>query len=113
MHVCLYGLALARAAGIGSSHERADFGTGLLLHDIGKLSLPSDLTNGEGEPSEEDWELIRQHPRRGLEKVEGIEWIGKIARGVILDHHRHLDGGGYPDGEGEISPFTHIARSIP
>lgn len=112
LHVCLYGLALARYAEITGDH--GDFGVGLLLHDIGMLEISSETRARKGPLSCREWAQVRLHPARGVQKVAQAPWVGEIAKSVIRDHHEFLDGTGYPQGksESELSPFVRIATIV-
>ena len=112
MNVCLYGLTLAQAIAIDDPEELQDLGVGLLLHDIGMLSLPRGVLNSTEKLRLEDLEIARLHPAKGLERVESLEWIGEIARDVIRNHHRWVDGGGYPDAGGELSIYSRLAMIV-
>jgi HD-GYP domain-containing protein (c-di-GMP phosphodiesterase class II) len=71
---------------------------GGLLHDLGKLTVPSAILNKKGKPSAAEWEELRQHPIEGL-RIAGplVEWLGEHAH-AIDEHHERWDGGGYPYG---------------
>ncbi|MEE8142341.1 MAG: HD domain-containing phosphohydrolase [Planctomycetota bacterium] len=112
MHVCFYGLALARATGLDSRTELADLGIGLLLHDLGKLKLPAELLEKPTPLTEKEWKQARRHPELGLEMVKGVAWVGDIARDVIRNHHRHTDGSGYPEDDSEFSKHARIAAIV-
>ncbi len=112
MHVCFYGLALVHATGLDSRSQVAGLGIGLLLHDIGKLKLPKALLEKESPLTEKEWQQARRHPELGLEMVQGIPWVGDIARDVIRNHHRHTDGGGYPADDAELSKYARIAALV-
>jgi PAS domain S-box-containing protein len=70
---------------------------GALLHDIGKLSLPSTILTKPGKLSPQEWALIRSHPRRGYEVLLDAKLPWPVAD-MALRHHERLDGSGYPDG---------------
>jgi HD-GYP domain-containing protein (c-di-GMP phosphodiesterase class II) len=84
------------------SYERRDrrlarLGLGLLLHDVGKLVIPQDVLNKPGQLDEAEWELMRQHPRAGVEMLRS-DLISPLVKVVVRSHHERWDGGGYPDG---------------
>src|SRR3954451_4657809 len=84
------------------SYERRDrrlarLGLGLLLHDVGKLVIPQDILNKPGQLDEAEWELMRQHPRAGVEMLRS-DLISPLVKVVVRSHHERWDGGGYPDG---------------
>src|SRR3954467_1222049 len=84
------------------SYERRDrrlarLGLGLLLHDIGKLAIPQDVLNKPGQLDEAEGELMRQHPRAGVEMLRS-DLISPLVKVVVRSHHERWDGGGYPDG---------------
>src|SRR3954471_1985520 len=75
----------------------ARLGLGLLLHDIGKLIIPIDVLNKPGKLDEAEWELMRVHPRAGVEMLRS-DLISPLVKVVVRSHHERWDGGGYPDG---------------
>ncbi|MDY6851314.1 MAG: response regulator [Thermodesulfobacteriota bacterium] len=74
-----------------------------LLHDIGKISVPTDILNKPGRLSEAEFNLIKEHPRNGYEILADIEFEEPIAQ-IVFQHHERMDGSGYPQGlaDGEI-----------
>ncbi|MEA1870686.1 MAG: PAS domain S-box protein, partial [Candidatus Bipolaricaulota bacterium] len=68
-----------------------------LLHDIGKISIPEEILTHPGKLSDEEWAIIRSHPRRGYEILESAKFPWPVAD-MALHHHERLDGSGYPDG---------------
>lgn len=81
--------------------------TSALLHDIGKIDVAySEILRQEGGLSDEQRELIRDHPRRGVEIVKSIRSIPEQVLANIRHHHERWDGKGYPDGlAGEDIPI--------
>jgi HD-GYP domain-containing protein (c-di-GMP phosphodiesterase class II) len=69
-----------------------------LLHDVGKLALPAKLTQKPGPLTAEEWELMRSHPRLGLELLRGDDF-SPLVKAIVLRHHERWDGSGYPDGK--------------
>lgn len=70
---------------------------GGLLHDIGKLSLPSTILTKPGKLTTQEWALIRSHPRRGYDVLLDAKLPWPVAD-MALRHHERVDGSGYPDG---------------
>lgn len=71
-------------------------GLGLLLHDIGKLQLPTDILH-KAELTDDERELYRRHPLMGAEILKG-DHISALVRAVVRWHHENWDGSGYPHG---------------
>ena len=99
----------------GRSYDRIDerlatLGLGLLLHDVGKLVVPSTVLNKDGPLDAEEWDMVRQHPMAGIELLPG-DAISPLAKSVVRSHHERWDGGGYPEGRAgnKISQFARIA----
>lgn len=69
-----------------------------LLHDVGKLEVPSATLNKPGKPDEAEWESLKRHPLEG-ERIAAplIPWLGEWAAAIGM-HHERWDGGGYPRG---------------
>lgn len=68
-----------------------------ILHDVGKLGVPTRLLRKDGPLTPEERRIIELHPEYGHEIVRGIGFLGE-ARAAILHHHERLDGRGYPYG---------------
>lgn len=67
------------------------------LHDIGKIGVPDAILNKAGKLTEEEWKIMREHPKIGaqiLSKSIRLENISKI----VLYHHEQYNGKGYPEG---------------
>jgi HD-GYP domain-containing protein (c-di-GMP phosphodiesterase class II) len=76
-----------------------------LLHDVGKMTVHSEILNKSGEPTEEEWKILRRHPLEGRRLIQPIrEWLGPWGL-AVEQHHENYDGTGYPFGlvGGEIS----------
>jgi putative nucleotidyltransferase with HDIG domain len=68
-----------------------------ILHDVGKLGVPTRLLRKDGPLTAEERRVIELHPEYGHEMVRGISFLGE-ARAAVLHHHERLDGSGYPYG---------------
>ncbi|MER5210922.1 HD-GYP domain-containing protein [Streptomyces sp. NPDC002838] len=68
-----------------------------ILHDVGKLGVPTRLLRKDGPLTPEERRVIELHPEYGHEMVRGICFLGE-ARAAVLHHHERLDGSGYPYG---------------
>jgi HD domain len=68
-----------------------------MLHDIGKLGVPTRVLQKSGRLNAEEFAAIQLHPMRGLEMVREIEFLDEAFAG-IMHHHERLDGQGYPMG---------------
>nr|WSW66890.1 HD-GYP domain-containing protein [Streptomyces sp. NBC_00995] len=68
-----------------------------ILHDVGKLGVPTRVLRKDGPLTPEERRVIELHPEYGHEIVRGIAFLGE-ARAAILHHHERLDGSGYPYG---------------
>lgn len=92
-------LACAIASAMGSLGDDRIKGirTAAMIHDIGKLYVPSELLTRPGQLTDIEFELIKTHPQAGYEILQGIEFPWPIAR-IVQQHHERLDGSGYPLG---------------
>jgi HD-GYP domain-containing protein (c-di-GMP phosphodiesterase class II) len=68
-----------------------------MLHDVGKLGVPTKLLQKTGPLDDGEFASIRLHPERGYEMVNGIAFLEEAVLGVRY-HHERIDGLGYPDG---------------
>lgn len=85
------------------------------LHDIGKIGIPDRVLLKDGPLDEEEWEVMRSHPRLGRAMVDDITSdlglgalpFDHVLRAIVEDHHERLDGSGYPRGlRGEEVPIA-------
>lgn len=70
------------------------------LHDIGKAEIPAEILNKPGKLDEEEWKLIKQHPRLGRDLILDHlkrSFFKKVAN-IVYQHHERHDGTGYPLG---------------
>jgi len=68
-----------------------------LVHDIGKISIPSAILNKPTKLSEIEYSLIKDHSQIGYDILKSIDFPWPIAQ-IVLQHHERLDGSGYPQG---------------
>jgi putative nucleotidyltransferase with HDIG domain len=73
---------------------------GALLHDIGKLLVPSRILARPGRPNGREWRELKIHPELGMELAHRCGFDDEVCR-IVLSHHERYDGGGYPDGVGK------------
>lgn len=91
-------LALMASLEAGLSARAArDVALGAMLHDIGKLMVPSDIIGKPSALTDAEYAVIRTHPEQGEQLLEAAPSLTGAARFVRWHHERH-DGGGYPDG---------------
>lgn len=70
---------------------------GALLHDIGKLMIPSEIIQKPGELTEQEFFFMKQHCELGYSMVKELH-LHPAVTGIILQHHERMDGSGYPFG---------------
>jgi HD-GYP domain-containing protein (c-di-GMP phosphodiesterase class II) len=76
-------------------------GIGGLLHDTGKALIPDHILNKPGRLTDEEFDVVRRHPKDGYDMLVRSGGIGAIPLDITLHHHERRDGSGYPDGQGE------------
>lgn len=67
------------------------------IHDIGKMSIPTDILSKPDKIEKAEFELIKNHPQEGYEILKDIEFPWPVAD-IVVQHHEKIDGGGYPKG---------------
>jgi putative nucleotidyltransferase with HDIG domain len=99
--------ACALAAGFGFDEQRLFwFRLGALLHDVGKISVPSEILNKPGRLTAEERAIVEHHPIAGVELLSGTDFPEDIVP-MVRSHHERWDGRGYPDGlRGERIPLA-------
>lgn len=67
-----------------------------LLHDIGKLAIPDEVLNKPGKLTDEEFALIKSHPKTGYEMLRNQDIDTRIKQAALM-HHERYDGSGYPN----------------
>jgi len=103
--VARYSHVLAEAAGIRDPQALDSIRKGALLHDAGKMAIPDSILKKPGPLAPKEWDVIRRHPALGYGLVRDVKLVREVGD-IILCHHEHYDGSGYPKGlKGEKIPF--------
>ena len=98
-------MVLATAAGIPED-EIIHIKRGALLHDIGKMGVPDTILLKAGRLTDDEWEIMRQHPVYAHDMLYPIEYL-RPALSIPYSHHERWDGTGYPLGlQGERIPLS-------
>jgi response regulator RpfG family c-di-GMP phosphodiesterase len=74
-----------------------DIGRGAQLHDIGKIGIPDAILLKSGALTDDEWVVMKQHPVIGYNFLKQSSFL-KNAAEIVLAHHEHYDGTGYPRG---------------
>lgn len=83
-----------------SADETREIHIAAHLHDIGKIGVPDAVLLKAGKLDDEEWELMKQHPKIGADILAKSPQFARIAA-IILHHHERYDGKGYPFGAKE------------
>ena len=98
------------AVGIGEqlglpTEQVADLKTAAELHDIGKIAIDEAIISKKGKLTDEEFEVMKQHPQLGVKILKPIHFLKRILP-FILHHHERFNGEGYPGGlRGEEIPL--------
>jgi HD-GYP domain-containing protein (c-di-GMP phosphodiesterase class II) len=89
-------------------------GIGGLLHDTGKALVPDHILNKPGRLTDEEFAIVRRHPKDGYDILRRSPEIGAIPLDITLHHHERRDGSGYPDRQKEtgISELAQMAAIV-
>ncbi|MFC5265478.1 HD-GYP domain-containing protein [Kribbella qitaiheensis] len=68
-----------------------------LLHDVGKVGVPTSIIRKPGRLDDAEMDAIRLHPARGVELIGNIPFLEEV-KSAVLHHHEKYDGTGYPAG---------------
>jgi len=73
------------------------------LHDLGKISVPSEILDKQGKPTEAEWAILQGHTYYTFRILETIGGMPQVSEWAAF-HHERLDGKGYP--------FGHTAKDL-
>ena len=94
--VSRYSEALARAINLPED-EVQRIKLGALLHDVGKIGIPENVLKKPGKLDNDEWQIMKQHPVIGAEKVLAPNEALRDLIPIVKYHHEHIDGSGYPE----------------
>jgi len=103
--VARYAEALAKTINLPEKEvERIRLGA--ILHDVGKIGIPESILAKSGPLTDEEWEIMKQHPEIGVSKVvKSIKSLKDLVP-IIMHHHENWNGTGYPSKiQGEEIPL--------
>lgn len=95
-NVTNFSLATARKLGV-SADDLSTLEYAALLHDVGKIGIPSSILNKPGKLTNEEYDLIKEHSTIGYEILKDIDFLRRSAE-IVYQHHERIDGNGYPRG---------------
>lgn len=93
--VTAYALLLAEALSICDPQTLEAIEWGALLHDVGKIGVPDAILHKPERLTENEWNVMRQHPEIGYQILQSIPFL-QPAFGIVRHHHERWDGAGYP-----------------
>jgi len=93
--VCALMIALGKQ--INYQGDYHSLGMAGLLHDVGKMAIPDEILNKPGKLTDEEFDIVKNHPVSGWEILKNSDDVDEIALDVCLHHHERVDGNGYPD----------------
>ena len=94
--VSRYSEALARAINLPEDQVQK-IKLGALLHDVGKIGIPENVLKKPDKLSDDEWQIMKQHPVIGAEKVLAQNEALRELIPMVKYHHEHIDGSGYPE----------------
>jgi len=92
-----------------SIQETEIFGLSGLLHDLGKIEIPTDILTTPRKLTDEEFELIKAHPSIGYQILKESELDNEDICLGALEHHEKLDGSGYPR---EVADISRVGQLI-
>lgn len=96
MRVAELARGIARQMALSEEDQQAIHLAGV-VHDLGKISVPSELLSKPGRLNDVEFSMIKMHPQAGYDILKGIDFSWPIAQ-IVLQHHERMDGSGYPQG---------------
>jgi HD-GYP domain-containing protein (c-di-GMP phosphodiesterase class II) len=94
--VAFYSALIAKHMGMTEEEVERVHLSGI-IHDVGKIGIEDKILRKPAALTEEEYEIMKQHPRKGEKILEAVPLLKQMA-GAGLMHHENVDGSGYPDG---------------
>ena len=106
VNVSVLSVSMGHALGLARG-TLAHLGVAALFHDLGKIAVAPEVLHKPGALTEAEWLQLRRHPLEGLRilaRMPGLSALMLDSMRVCLEHHRNLDGTGYPEGDPGVPP---------
>jgi len=94
-NICMLNLAQAKVLGI-EGQLLNDIGIAAMLHVVGKMFISPDILSKSNNLTEEEWQIMQQHPRLGAEYLLNTPGVPRLAVVTAFEHHMRYDNSGYP-----------------
>jgi HD-GYP domain-containing protein (c-di-GMP phosphodiesterase class II) len=113
LNVCVLSLFFGRSMNLPMDQLHT-LGLGALLHDVGKLKVPSEVLNKPGRLTTEEFGVMKKHTVFGYDLMKNQDVLHKEALDIIIQHHERLNGSGYPHNleHGQISHFSKLVSIV-
>ena len=98
VNVCTFSVALAQQMGFNDEQFLKELGIGSLLHDVGKSRISDRILNKRGSLTPIEFEIMKKHPKWGVEILDESNRIEAASNYAVLQHHERGDRRGYPQG---------------
>ncbi len=95
LNVAVLAMGLAEFIGLSGRESRA-YGVAGLLHDLGKVRVPTEILRKPGALSDEERSILQRHPVDGAQLILSGSKKHDLCAAVAFEHHIMIDGGGYP-----------------
>lgn len=109
LNVTVLSLSLGKALGFAHENLR-QLGMGAILHDVGKIAVPTKILNKTTKLTRSERGILDSHPILGSRMAQRLKVLPKVTVEAIELHHEMLDGSGYPKGQdcGELPTHAQI-----
>lgn len=113
-NVAFYCVLLANALGIRQPETLHEIAVGGFLHDLGKLDIPQWILNKPDRLTDQEYEIVQDHPRNGFLKLCHRTDLDLGQLMMAYHHHERIDGGGYPVGcsRAELHDWARICKVV-
>lgn len=110
VNVGILALTIGIAYGL-NRNDLYDLTLGCMLHDVGKIFVPNEILNKQGELNDQEYSIIQEHCEKGFAYLRENTDLGPKVRIISLQHQERYDGSGYPQGlkGNEINILSQIA----
>ena len=113
LNVCVLSLFFGRSMNF-SQDQLHTLGLGALLHDVGKLKVPSEVLNKPSRLTDEEFGVMKKHTVFGYDLMKNQGELSTEALNIIVQHHERLNGSGYPYNlqHGQISDYSKLVSIV-